>query len=104
MIRGLVHKHREILEVPPENYLGVVRVDGAGLPQPKLIGFTKPGGYGPDSGSWFKRVGQTANQYGATIVVPAGEWDLWIRPADGTPAFRLEQKARVEAGVVNVFE
>ena len=92
-----------MVEVRPEQYLGLVTVKGTGLPKPKAIAFTDPGKKGIDNG-FFKRRGQVVKAYGERFVVPAGEWDLWIQPADGSKAFCLEQKATIKPGVLTVIE
>jgi hypothetical protein len=73
------------------------------LPKPRAIAFTDPDKKGIDN-ALFQRRGQVATAYGERFVVPAGEWDLWIRPADGSKAFRLEQKATIKPGVLTEIE
>src|SRR4029079_12354461 len=52
---------------------------------------------GPDTPSNFEPI-QFASEFERDMVVPAGTYDVWLKPADGSRAQRLEQKLEVAAG------
>jgi hypothetical protein len=101
MIKDFSIKEREMVEKRPEEYLGLVRLAGKGLPKPKLIALTKDN-YGPD-GSYFRPT-QTCTAYGKDMVVPAGVYNLWLKSAGGGIAEKLEEKLEVKAGKVTQVE
>ncbi len=103
MMAGVKFEKEEMVEVKPEDYLTLVKVTGNGLPNPKKIAFSAPDAYGLDYPA-FDRRGQIATAFGETFVVPVGVWDLWIKPADGSAAYRVEQKVEIKPGVVNVID
>jgi hypothetical protein len=41
-------KERKPIEIKPEDYLGLVRVGGSGLPKPRIVAVTGVGAFGPD--------------------------------------------------------
>jgi hypothetical protein len=103
MLAGISISERKRVEFKPEEHLGVVKVMGDGLPAPKVVALVTPEGYGPDSAS-FHPV-QSCAKYGEAMVVPAGDYDLWMKPAeDGVVAETLEKKLKVPAGKVTTIE
>jgi hypothetical protein len=103
MLSGISIADRKRVEIKPEEHLGIVKVMGDGLPAPKVVGLVTPEGYGPDSAS-FRPV-QSCAKFGETMVVPAGDYDLWMKSAeDGAVAETLEKKLKVPAGKVTTIE
>ena len=100
MMAEVTFEKEEMIVVRPEDFLALAKVTGEGLPTPKAISFGEVDDYGISS-PFFKRQSQTATAYGQQFVVPAGNWDLWIQPNDGSKAFRLEQDLRIRPGVLN---
>ena len=82
MIHGFSIAERNVLELHPDTYLGVVRVTSSGASAPKLLALTRVDDQGPGA-SFFKPV-QTATGFGQPMVAPAGKYDLSIQPQSGT--------------------
>ena len=99
LVQKLSIQERKLVEVRPDEYLGVVRVHGGGLPQPEMIAITEVDRFGPNVPSNFRPV-QFSSAYGKDMVVPAGTYDVWLKPADGGRSFKLEEKLAVAAGQV----
>jgi len=95
MVSALQIPDRSTIQVQPEDYLGLVNLAGEGLPPAKLVALVKVGDYGTDSHN-FRPI-QTADRYGADLMVPTGEYDLWILGQDGQSEL-LEEKLEVKAG------
>ena len=97
MIRNLAITERKIVDIQPENYLGMVVVKGEGLPAPKAIVLTLSES---ESGGGTARSYQvqSADAFGKVMVVPAGEYDVWIFADGSATATALEKKLKVEAG------
>ncbi len=104
MLQSVTFEEKVTREVRPEDCLALVTVKGTGLAEPKAIAFTVPGGDGIHTGAFFVRRGQTATAYGQQFVVPAGEWDLWVQPADGSKGICLGRKMMIEPGVLNEID
>jgi hypothetical protein len=102
MIRGLAVKGRKVLEVKPEDYLGMVRVAGTGLSKPRFLSLTAVGAESPE-GSHFNPV-QWCKGFGVIMVVPAGEYDLWCTPDSGATSSLLEKKLKVKPGEVTELD
>ena len=91
---GIQIPDRSTIQIQPEDYLGLVNLGGEGLPPVKLVALVQPGRAGP--GHNFAPV-QTSNRYGADLIVPAGDYDLWILRKDGKREL-LEEQLSVRAG------
>jgi len=91
---GIQIPDRSTIQIRPEDYLGLVNLDGEGLPPVKLIALVRPGKAGP--GHNFDPV-QVAERYGTDLLVPAGSYDLWILGQDGNREL-LEEELEVSAG------
>ena len=89
------------IEIQPADYLGLVRVTGANLPKTALIMLTPPG-----TESFATRANniQTTDRYGNDMALPAGVYDLWVEPSDGSRSERVVEKLEVVAGKVTVIE
>ena len=95
-------KERKRVEVKAEEHLGLVQLGGDGLPAPKSIALTPVGGCGIGH-ALFQPV-QVASKYGVPMAVPAGKYDLWMQPAEGGIAEKLEEKLEVKAGELTTIE
>jgi hypothetical protein len=87
--------------VRPEESLGLVRVAGANLPAASLVLLTPVGT--ADFATRAESV-QSAPGYGKDMVIAAGQYDLWIEPADGGRSERIAEKVEVTAGKLTVIE
>ncbi|HEV3021692.1 MAG TPA: VWA domain-containing protein [Pirellulales bacterium] len=99
MILGFSNPERKLIEIKPEDYMGLVRLGGQGLPKPEIVVLVKPGGFGPGEaagGPAYYAV-QYSKNYGEIMVVAAGKYDLWIQPAGGKGQ-KLESDLEVEPG------
>jgi len=100
MVTEFAVNERKLAEFEPEDHLGMVRVGGEGLPQPKLVALTEVDGYGPDAFN-FDPV-QLATKYGVDMVAPIGKYDLWIQLPDGS-AEKLEAALEIQGGRVTAL-
>jgi Mg-chelatase subunit ChlD len=89
------------LIIKPEEHLGLVRVTGKGLPAASVILLTPVG-----TANFATRAAatQTSAGYGKDMVVPPGDYDLWIEPSDGGKSERVAERLKVEAGKATVVE
>jgi Mg-chelatase subunit ChlD len=89
------------IEIQPADYLGLVRVTGTNLPRSDVIMLATPG-----TESFAIRASniQSTDRYGKDMAVPAGFYDLWIEPADGSRSERVAEKLEVVAGKATVIE
>ena len=101
MLNGFSLKERKRVDVKPEAHLGLVQLNGEGLPKPKLVGLVEVGGFGLGHGSC--QPVQLAKTFGVPMVVPKGSYDLWMLPADGAGE-KLEEKLEVKAGELTTIE
>jgi Mg-chelatase subunit ChlD len=95
ILKGFSQEERRLREIRPEEYLGMVRVAGSGLPKAKEIFLAQ--NYDPISRHGLIQV---VSGYNQDLVVPAGTYQLYIRRADNGDVQRLEEKLEVEAGKV----
>ncbi len=91
---GIQIPDRSTIQIQPEDYLGLLNLGGDGLPPVKLVALVKPGRAGP--GHNFDPI-QTADRYGADLLVPAGKYDLWILGVDGNREL-IEEELEITAG------
>jgi predicted Ser/Thr protein kinase len=89
MVADFSIKDRKLVEIHPEGYLGLVRLHGKGLPEPKFVVVTPQGDGYPI---------QVARRYGTDLIVPAGRYDLWIKPAQGASQELIERGIEVKPG------
>lgn len=90
--------------VKPEEYVGMVRLSGKGLPAAKLV-FLGPPDYGAEvAKSIHPHIIQKASKYGEDLIVPAGTYNLWIDPADSEDPEVVAEKIEVKAGEVTVVD
>lgn len=91
ILRDQVFAERKLVEIKPEDYLGMVRVNGKGKPKKSIV-VSRPGGLGSvERATESKRFGQV-------MVVPAGKWDIWIDDD------KIEEGFEVEPGKLHELE
>jgi von Willebrand factor type A domain-containing protein len=93
MIKGFSLPERQVVEIHPEEYLGLVKVNGKG--NVKNI-FIAPADAPKAVASTYAI--QRAKAYGETMIVPAGEYNVYV---DGN---LIEEKLKVEAGKLQELE
>ncbi len=81
-----------------EDRCGVVRIFGEGLPRPQRLVLTRVRDPGPGA-QGHQPVQQAAN-YRQNMLVPAGNYDLWLVPANGARPQRIAENIRVLPGKV----
>ncbi|MDZ4689619.1 MAG: VWA domain-containing protein [Planctomycetaceae bacterium] len=89
MLKGRVFEERKLVVIKPEDYLGLVRVNGTGK-----VGRISV--YRPGLGSTI--VFQECKKYGELMVVPAGKYNIRV---DGD---NIEEDFEVEAGKLHELE
>ena len=82
-------------EVKLNDHLGVISVRGEGQPRGALL-VTAADDPGPEGKG--HAVVQTAGETRAELVVPPGDYAVWVVPASGARARRIVEKVRVLAG------
>lgn len=101
MVEDFHNPDREVQELRPEDYLGLVRVTAEGKPEEtKLVLTTLDGDedYTVDSYMVQQSVG-----YGKDLVVPAGIYNLWVIEPEKKPTL-WEQELEVPAGELTPVE
>ena len=93
---GFAAKEPGVKEIKLATLLGVVRVRGDKLPRASLVVVAPQGDPGPDEKGHFAV--QMAPDYRAEMAVPEGFYSVWIKPANGARAQRVEDRVRVLAG------
>ena len=73
MVTDLAFPERKIVELKPERYLGLIRVNGTGPVKQILV---VPAGSPKETRRSYTT--QEAKKYGEWMVVPAGKYDIWI--------------------------
>lgn len=76
--------------------LGTVEVFGDNLPRADKVVLTDPRDPGP--GEKGHSAIQTASDYRVEMAVPPGMYAVWVVPANGAKAQRVEDNVRVQAG------
>ncbi|WP_020468149.1 hypothetical protein [Zavarzinella formosa] len=82
-------------EIKLADYLGVIRCKGADLPRGKLI-VTDHQDRGPEDKKHAAI--QWANDSRTELIVPPGDYAVWISPDTGARARRISEKIRVLPG------
>ncbi len=100
MMRGLTVDESSVA-IKPDEHLGLVRVTAASLPAASAV-YLAPVGT-PDYALRADSV-QSAPGYGRDMVIPPGQYDLWMEPAAGGKYERLAEKVQVTAGQLTVIE
>jgi hypothetical protein len=91
ILRDRVFAERKLVEIKPEDYLGMVRITGKGKPKKGIV-VSRAGGLGStERATECKRFGQV-------LVVPAGKWDIWIDDN------KIEEGFEVEPGKLHELE
>ena len=88
-------KFAEKTEVKLNDHLGVIRCKGADLPRGKLI-VTDPLDRGPEDKQHAAI--QSASDSRTELIVPPGDYAVWISPDTGARARRIAEKVRVLPG------
>ena len=83
-------------ELKLSSHLGSVYVRGDDLPRASAIVLTLQDDPGPGEKGYAPI--QTATEYKEDLVVPDGFYAVWIVPANGAKARKIEDKIRVYAG------
>jgi hypothetical protein len=95
MVPGFSIKERKLVTVSPESDLGLVRLNGKGLPKPKFIVLTPV-----DDGDPV----QVSRRYGTDMVVPKGRYDLWIKLEEGGAQKLIERGIDIQPGRMHEFD
>ena len=91
ILRDKVFAERKLVEIKPEDYLGMVRINGKGKPKKSIV-VSRAGGLGStERATECKRFGQV-------MVVPVGKWDIWIDDD------KIEEGFEVEPGKLHELE
>lgn len=91
MLRKQVFTDRKLVEIKPEDYLGMVRVNGAGKPK-KAIEISRPGNLGS------RDVATRCQKFGQIMVVPAGKWSILVDDN------KIEEDFEIEPGKLYELE
>jgi len=73
MVTDLSFPERKIVQLKPEKYLGLIRVNGTGAVNEILV---VPAGSPKNTRHSYTT--QETKKYGEWMVVPAGKYDIWI--------------------------
>ena len=92
----LTLKADEPTELKLGDALGVVEVFGDNFPRATKVVLTDPRDPGP--GAKGHVAIQTAKDYRVEMLVPPGSYAVWVVPANGAKAQRVEDNVRVQAG------
>lgn len=92
MVAEISIKERKVVEIRPDDYLGIVRVSGTGQPKPSLVYLRHP------EQSFGSNV-QEVDNYGKDLVVPAGTYDLFVKTGTNNGNL-IERKLVVKAGEI----
>jgi len=84
--------------IPLDRSLGAVRVRGDNLPRIDKLVLTPLRDPGP--GEKGHQPIQFVNDFRDDLVVPEGEYELWLVPSNGARPQRIDDKLRVQAGKV----
>ncbi|HEY8504635.1 MAG TPA: hypothetical protein VIL46_08635 [Gemmataceae bacterium] len=98
LLRDVRAEDDAVREVRLADHLGVVRVRGRDLPRAEFLVLTPPDDPGPDEQGHAPV--QTARDYRQEMAVPPGFYAVWMKPANGSRAQRIERKVRVLPGKV----
>jgi hypothetical protein len=92
----LTLKAGEPSELKLGDALGVVQVFGDNFPRAEKVVLTDPRDPGP--GAKGHVAIQSAKDYRVEMLVPAGSYAVWVVPANGAKAQRVEDNVRVQVG------
>ena len=71
ILRGQVFSERKLVEIKPEEHLGMIRINGKGQPK-KTIEISRPSNLGSVD------VATRSKKFGQVLVVPAGKWNIFV--------------------------
>ncbi|HKQ49440.1 MAG TPA: VWA domain-containing protein [Phycisphaerae bacterium] len=91
MLRGQVFAERKLVEIRPEDHLGMILIRGEGQPKGGIV-ISRPSNLGS-----VERATQ-CKKFGQVMVVPAGKWNIYID--DDT----IEEGFEVEPGKLHELE
>jgi tetratricopeptide (TPR) repeat protein len=83
-------------QIKLDDYLGIVNVRGDNQPRAALITIAPQDDPGP--GEKGHKPIQTSKEYRVDMVVPAGDYSLWITPENGARPRKIKDRFRVQAG------
>jgi hypothetical protein len=95
-IEKLTVKAGETHELKIGEVFGAVEVLGDNLPRPMKVVVTETKDPGP--GQKGHTAIQTATGYRVAMLVPLGTYAVWVVPANGSRAQKVEDNVRVQAG------
>lgn len=96
VVEKLTVKAGETHELKLSEVLGAVEVFGDNFPRAEKVVLTDPRDPGP--GEKGHVAIQTAAEYRVDMLVPPGTYAVWVVPANGAKAQRVEDNVRVQAG------
>jgi hypothetical protein len=93
----------QTIEIRVEGRLGMIRVAGKDLPEPKRIKVWKAGdGRGRVTTEF--QIRQESDRYGVDMAIRPGVYDVWLQSATDKKARLLAEKVEVKPGKVVVIE
>lgn len=90
-----------MVSLKPEEYVGLLRLTGKNLPTASVILVTP---VGTQSFATRAEAVQSTSSYGKDLVVPPGQYDIWIEPSDGGKSEKVAEKVDITAGNATVID
>lgn len=100
MLKSYSIAERVVKDEKVEDHLGLIQVSSD--KKPERIGVVTTGSGGPDTAMYYFPVQE--GKLGDLMVVPAGEYDVYLIMGKGQKAVLAEEKLRVKAGEVTKVE
>jgi len=100
MVADFENPEREVKQLRPEDYLGMIRVTAEGRPEKSRIVVTTEGA---SASTLYAYDVQDVVGYNRDLVVPVGTYHLWVVEPDAKPTL-LEENLEVTGGQVTVVE
>jgi hypothetical protein len=98
LVRQLTLRRGQTTTLQLSDRLGIVRLFGEGLPQPRRLVITRPRDPGPGAKGHVPV--QQVDRYRLNMLVPAGTYELWVVPQSGGRPQRVGANIRVLPGRV----
>jgi hypothetical protein len=98
MLKEYSIKERVIVDVKPEEHLGIVQVTSEKSPELMVVSQVNS----PAPGQGFEHRVQHTTKMGESMLVPAGKYDVWIVVAK--KAIKVESELEVPAGKITKVE
>lgn len=103
MLKDYSIAERVVKDEKVEEHLGLIQVSSD--KKPERIGVVKSGAGGPEANGGFSYFPvQEGTKLGEPMVVPPGEYDVYLIMGNGQKAILVEEKLRVKAGEVSKVE